>query len=110
MCKQRERGEGDMVDTAKAADLLIAARREGNIVALEELPPTLDEAYAIQNAIVERIGAPVLGCKAAFTNAGAMQKMKTTEPPMGPLLETWVMQTCATLPMPVDRSEEEQSE
>src|SRR3546814_7972217 len=102
MCRQRERGVDNMVDTAKAADLLIAARRDGDIVALEELPQTLDEAYAIQNAIIGRIGVPVVGWKAAFTNEGAMQKMKTTEPAMGPLFEPWVVQSGASLATPDD--------
>lgn len=79
-----------MLDVLSTADILIAARREDAIVTLAEPPETLDESYAVQDAIIARIGNPVLGWKAAFTNAVAMERMKTDEPAFGPLFEEWV--------------------
>lgn len=89
-----------MLDVLSTADTLIAARKEGTIVTLPELPGALDESYAVQDAIIARIGNPVFGWKAAFTNAGAMEKMKTDEPALGPLFEEWVYRSGEDVPTP----------
>ena len=68
-----------MVDAIAVADTLIAARKEETIVTLPEIPESLEESYAVQDAIIARIGNPVFGWKAAFTNAVAMEKMKTED-------------------------------
>lgn len=89
-----------MLDVIATADSLIAARREKTIVTLPALPESLDESYAVQDAIIARIGNPVLGWKAAFTNAVAMERMKTDEPAVGPLFEKWVYRSGEDLPTP----------
>lgn len=82
-----------MVDTAKAAKLLIEARREGR--KMDALPPdaepaTLDEAYAIQEAIIDRFGLPLAGWKVALTNDEAMQRAGASEPAVGPLFAPYI--------------------
>lgn len=89
-----------MLDAIAVADTLIAARKDGTIVTLPGLPESLDESYAVQDAIIARIGNPVAGWKAAFTNAAAMEKMKTDEPAVGPLFEEWVYRNGETVPTP----------
>jgi 2-keto-4-pentenoate hydratase len=87
-----------MVDAIAVADTLIAARKEETIVTLPEIPESLEESYAVQDAIIARIGNPVFGWKAAFTNAVAMEKMKTDEPAVGPLFEEWVYRSGESVP------------
>lgn len=89
-----------MLDVIATADTLIAARKEKTIVTLRDLPESLEESYAVQDAIIARIGNPVLGWKAAFTNDAAMEKMKTDEPAVGPLFEKWVYRSGEDLPTP----------
>lgn len=89
-----------MLDALSSADILIAARKEGTIVTLPELPASLDESYAVLDAIIERIGNPVFGWKVAFTNAAVMERMKTDEPAFGPLFEEWVYRSGEAVPTP----------
>jgi 2-keto-4-pentenoate hydratase len=61
---------------AEAADLLIAARRTGKLP--DELPAscklqTLEDAFAIQDATVERLGETVAGWKAAIVDGRAVR-------------------------------------
>jgi 2-keto-4-pentenoate hydratase len=77
-----------MVDTAQAAALLIDARREGRV--MEALPAgaepeNVKDAYAIQDAILERIDLPLAGWKVALTNDEAMHRAGADEPAVGPL-------------------------
>ena len=77
-----------MVDAANAAALLIAARRDGaKIDALPagSEPATLDEAYAIQDAIIAGTDAPLAGWKVALTNDEAQRRAGADEPAAGPL-------------------------
>lgn len=89
-----------MPDAVSMADTLIAARKEGAIVRLAEPPQTLDEGYAVQDAIIERIGSPVLGWKAALTNAAIMRRMNADEPALGPLFEEWTYRSGESIPTP----------
>ena len=89
-----------MPDALAMADTLIAARKEGAIVRLAEPPQTLDEGYAVQDAIVERIDSPVLGWKAALTSPAVMQRMKADEPAVGPLFEEWAYRSGEAIPTP----------
>ncbi len=89
-----------MLDVLSTADTLIAARKEGTIVTLPDIPASLDESYAVLDAIIERIGNPVFGWKAAFTNAVAMERMKTDEPAFGPLFEEWAYRSGEPVPTP----------
>jgi len=77
-----------MSNAEKAADLLIAARRDENKMdalpdALE--PATLADAYAIQDAIIARTDLSLAGWKVALTNDEAMARADATEPAAGPL-------------------------
>jgi len=77
-----------MVDSAKAAKLLIAARREGqkmDALPADAEPANLGDAYAIQDAIIEQFGLPPAGWKVALTNDEAMQRAGANEPAAGPL-------------------------
>lgn len=89
-----------MLDVLSTADTLIAARKEDTIVTLAEPPESMEEGYAVQDAIIARIGSPVFGWKAAFTNAAAMEQMKTGEPALGPLFEEWIYRSGEDVPTP----------
>ena len=89
-----------MSDRSRLADILVAARREDTIVKLPEIPDSLDESYAVQDAIIDRMQDRVLGWKAAFTNSAAMEKMKTDEPALGPLFASYVFESGARVSTP----------
>ena len=77
-----------MVDARRAAALLIAARQEGR--KLEALPSgaepeTLEDAYEIQEEILNGIGLKLAGWKVALTNDEAMAGAGAKEPAAGPL-------------------------
>jgi len=77
-----------MVDSAKAAALLIEARREGHkmdALPADAEPANLGDAYAIQDAIIDQFGLPLVGWKVALTNDEAMQRAGASEPAAGPL-------------------------
>jgi 2-keto-4-pentenoate hydratase len=77
-----------MVDVKKAAELLIAARndsRKMEALPSDAEPTTLDDAYAIQDAIMKGIGLKLGGWKVALTNDEAMARAGATEPAAGPL-------------------------
>lgn len=89
-----------MADADKAADLLIAARRDGR--KMDALPPalepeTLADGYAIQEAILRRIDLPLAGWKVALTNDDAMARAGATEPAAGPLFEPFVFSSPQTI-------------
>jgi 2-keto-4-pentenoate hydratase len=70
------------MDVEHLAQRLIAARRSGaRIAALspDEIPATAAEAYAVQDAILRRLGIPVSGWKVGAASANA-------EPQAGPIL------------------------
>ena len=82
-----------MVNSTKAAELLIAARREGrkmDALPADAEPATLDDAYAIQDAIIEHFGLPLAGWKVALTNDEAMRRAGANEPAAGPLFAPYI--------------------
>lgn len=77
-----------MVDSAKAARLLIEARRDGrkmDALPADVEPATLADAYAIQEEIIAQFGLPLAGWKVALTNDEAMRRAGAKEPAAGPL-------------------------
>lgn len=91
-----------MVDANKAAELLIAARRDGaKIEALpaDAAPETLADSYAIQDAIIAGIVVPVAGWKVALTNDAALHRANAKEPAAGPLFAPNIHQS----PNAIDR-------
>ncbi len=91
-----------MTDIAAAAAALAAARREGRI--LDSLPggfpAGLDEAYAVQDALIDAMGEAVQGWKVALTNPVAQERMQATEPAAGPLYASYIQENPASLSMP----------
>lgn len=82
-----------MVDAENAAKLLITARRDGaRIDALPAgaEPATLDDAYAIQDAIIDHIDLPLAGWKVALTNDEAQRRAEADEPAAGPLFAPFI--------------------
>jgi 2-oxo-3-hexenedioate decarboxylase len=89
-----------MVEVKTAADLLIAARRDGRkMEALPEKaePKTLEDAYAIQDEIMKEIGLKLAGWKVALTNDEAMARAGATEPAAGPLFAPHIVESPQTL-------------
>ncbi len=89
-----------MSNAEKAADLLIAARRDENKMdalpgGLE--PATLADAYAIQDAIIARSDLSLAGWKVALTNDEAMARADATEPAAGPLFAEHVVANPQTI-------------
>jgi len=91
-----------MTDISAAADALIAARREKRVIdALPGgLPGSIEEAYAIQDAAIERMGEAIAGWKVAFTNAAAQEAMKTDAPAAGPMFASYVHESPAAVSLP----------
>jgi 2-keto-4-pentenoate hydratase len=82
-----------MVDSAKAATLLIAARHDGqkmDALPADAEPANLGDAYAIQDAIIEQFGLPIAGWKVALTNDEAMERAGASEPAAGPLFAPYI--------------------
>lgn len=69
------------MDAERLAAKLIEARRSGERIAAapEETPATTAEGYAVQEAILRRLGIPVVGWKVGAASP-------TAEPQAGPLL------------------------
>lgn len=89
-----------MVEVNKAADLLIAARRDGRkmeALPTEAEPNTLEDAYAIQDAIMKNIGLKLAGWKVALTNDEAMERAGATEPADGPLFAPHIVASPQTI-------------
>ncbi|MCG8545700.1 MAG: hypothetical protein MJE12_15980 [Alphaproteobacteria bacterium] len=83
-----------MTDVNKAAELLIAARRDNRVIdALPDdaAPQTLAESYAIQDAIIAGIGLPLAGWKVALTNDQAKAMVGASEPAAGPLFTPHIL-------------------
>lgn len=94
-----------MVDMEKAAQLLIAARRDGRkmeALPAEAEPKTLDDAYAIQEEIIKGSGLKLGGWKVALTNDEAMARAGAKEPAAGPLFAPHIVAT----PQTIERSSE----
>lgn len=94
-----------MVDVKKAAQLLIAARRDGRkmeALPSEAEPKTLADAYAIQDEILKNVGLKLGGWKVALTNDEAMARAGAREPAAGPLFAPYIIAT----PQTIERSSE----
>lgn len=88
-----------------AADFLAALRVDRQTVdrmPAELRPPTMAAAYAVQNALVERLlarhGGHAIGYKIACTSAMAQQLMGVAAPVYGRLLSSFVYPSPARLP------------
>jgi 2-keto-4-pentenoate hydratase len=78
-----------MSDVDRLAAVLADARAGGTV--LDDLDPglvpsDLDEAYAVQDRLVELLGAPVVGWKVAFSEAGTQAAFGMDRPAAGPLV------------------------
>jgi 2-keto-4-pentenoate hydratase len=84
----------------EAAELLMAARREGRTIdGLPEAcrPATVDEGYAIQDALVALSGAQVVGWKLGATTPYWQKRGQLAEPIAGRLLSSFVHPSPASL-------------
>jgi 2-oxo-3-hexenedioate decarboxylase len=89
-----------MVDVKKAAQLLIAARRDGHkmdALPAGAEPETLADSYGIQDEILKTIGLKLAGWKVALTNDEAMARAGATEPAAGPLFAPHIVATPQTI-------------
>lgn len=75
------------------------ARRLGSTIsaARRDLPKTKDEAYGVQEAIVELSGLARCGYKVGSTSKEAQQLLKTDEPGLGALLAPFVHESPARI-------------
>ncbi len=85
-------------DAERAAELLVAARRDACAITLDGAlaPQTLDEAYAIQGALARKSG-PVAGWKIAGVSPEQLQALKIDRPIAAPVLEAYRRPAPATL-------------
>jgi len=86
----------------RAADLLWRTRlAESRIDALppEIRPSSLAEGYAIQEAMLERVGQPAIGWKIAATSAAGQKHIGVTEPLAGRLFRDFVLADGARRPI-----------
>jgi 2-keto-4-pentenoate hydratase len=87
---------------AEAAELLWRTRRaESRIDALppEIRPQSLEEGYAIQEAMLDIIGQPAIGWKIAATSAAGQKHIGVTEPLAGRLFRDFVLADGARRPI-----------
>ena len=92
-----------MTDVKKAAELLIAARRDNRVIdKLPDgaVPQTLAESYAIQDGIIAGMGLPLGGWKVALTNDQAMANAGASEPAAGPLFAPHILPSPDTIADP----------
>ncbi|MFT3774341.1 MAG: hypothetical protein QM820_53960 [Minicystis sp.] len=85
----------------EAARVLLDARRENKTIdAIPEAcrPRTVDEGYAVQDALVALSGARVVGWKLGSTTPYWQKRAGLTEPMAGRLLDTMVHRGSTTLP------------
>jgi 2-keto-4-pentenoate hydratase len=86
---------------AKAARELVAARRQGKVLAslpADCRPHTADDGYVVQKAVIAAWGEPVGGWKSGATLEAVQQRFGLTEPFLGPIMAATVMQSPATAP------------
>lgn len=87
-----------------AAAMLFEAERSGNqcgLISLANPEMTLDDAYAVQAALVElkkREGAKAVGWKIGLTSRAMQMALNITTPDSGVLLDDMVFQTGADIP------------
>lgn len=91
-------------EIARAADTLLEAERTGvqcGLLGLAHPGMTLDDAYAVQAALVARkkaAGARPIGWKIGLTSRAMQQALNITTPDSGVLLDDMLFETGATIP------------
>lgn len=89
------------ISSNKAAEILWQARlAQGRLSALPAdcKPATLDDGYAVQDAMAVLAGAPIFGWKIAATSAAGQKHIGVTEPLAGRLFADFLLRDGATLP------------
>ncbi len=81
-----------------AERLAAAFRGEGRLEALENPPQTVEAAYALQDAVREAIGKPIVGWKLAQTTAKAQAAAGLDAPTVAPLLEGMIVPADTVFP------------
>src|SRR4051812_41078718 len=92
----------DQAATKQAAELLWQTRLEERRI--DALPPdlrpaSLDEGYAIQEAMLAIVGQPAIGWKIAATSAAGQKHIGVTEPLAGRLFRDFVLADSARHPI-----------
>ncbi len=84
--------EVDITGWDLAAQMLVEARLQNKLITLPDSlsPSDLEQGYQIQDRIIEIIGTPLIGWKAAITSVPLMKKADVTEPVSGPLFQKWL--------------------
>lgn len=77
--------------TADATRLAEAFRGRGPVRALETPPRTVAEAYDLQDAVRETLGAPIVGWKLAYTARAARRAFRFEAPTVAPLLQGMIV-------------------
>lgn len=99
--RQRFEREALVTKTDEAADLLLATRRNGLVLSALPTslqPASLADAYAVQDALVHKLGGAVLGWKVAATTSDLQRHLGVAEPICGRLLQSTVERSPARLP------------
>jgi 2-keto-4-pentenoate hydratase len=93
-------------DPMPAAELLLSTwRSHGVLDALPESsrPATLDEGYAVQDAVARLRGEPLAGWKLGVGSIGAMRQARLARPLIGRVYESLVYAPGGVVPLPTDR-------
>ncbi len=91
------------MDAQRVADTILVARRRGVLLKapLSDGPDGLDEAYAVQERVVQarlERGERIVGWKLGYTSAAMRRQMGIDEPNLGPLTDSMVVTSGAVLP------------
>jgi len=80
------------------------ARANGGVVSPEDVrePETDDEAYAVQDEVLRRLGHPAVGFKIGSTSAEAQRLLGTSEPGSSPVLAPYLFETPARVTITSD--------
>jgi len=87
------------MSTGKA---LASARLDGTKLAADMGPPpnSLEQAYALQDEMIDAIGVPLVAWKIGATNAEIQGKLGTDGPLYGPLFDRWIYPGPTRIPTP----------
>ena len=83
-----------------AVQLLVDARSNHErieMLPLECRPNSIEEAYVVQDSLIDRLAASVNGWKVGASNAKAQQNLQTSEPFAGRMLKETTQESPATL-------------
>lgn len=82
---------------SETAHLLAAAWNGGPVVGVLETPvETIDDGYAIQDALTKALGKPIVGWKLAQTTTAAQAAFGLSEATVSPLLDGMIVETGAS--------------